>query len=109
VDYAGLAGVPVKQWEPTVAATVVGLASYNLWSAWQASAPSLAELRAAEPGDISARQKLLDANMTVGSLALVIGVTIAILTRDITVLLIMAVFFATLSYWHNAVLAAETR
>ena len=97
------------KWEPTAATAVVGIATYQLWNAWQSAAPSLAELRSAAPGDIGARQKLLDANLTVGSLALVIGVTLAILTRDLTALIIMIVFFATLSMWHNSILAAEPR
>jgi Flp pilus assembly protein TadB len=99
----------MNKWEPGAAAAVVGIASYNLWNAWQSTAPSLADLRKADPSDIGVRQKLLDANLTVGTLAFVIAVTLAILTKDITVCLIMAVFFITLTMWHNAVLNAEPR
>jgi hypothetical protein len=48
----------------------------------------------------------MDADLTVGSLALIIGVTFAVLSRDLTVLLIMVIVFGTLSLWHHQVLAA---
>lgn len=97
------------KWEPAAAAAVIGISSYQLWSAWNQSAPSLAEARAAMPGDITIRQRLLDANLTVGSLAFIIGVAIAILTRDITALVLMAAIFGTLSMWHYAILSADPR
>lgn len=101
------------RYEPAVAAAVVGAAGWQLWSAWNTNAPSLADCRAAAPQDtdahLSVKQRLLDADLTVGSLALIIGVSFAILSRDPTVLLIMIVIFGTLSLWHHSVLNADSR
>jgi hypothetical protein len=98
-----------RAYEPAVAAAVVGAAGWQLWQAWNTNAPSLAECRSAGPGTerhLDVRQHLMDADLTVGSLALIIGVTFAVLSRDLTVLLIMVIVFGTLSLWHHQVLAA---
>lgn len=102
----------MRAYEPAVAAAVVGAAGYQLWEAWGKNAPSLAECRAASPESpdhLAVRQRLMDADLTVGSLALIIGVTFAVLSRDLTVLLIMILVFGTLSVWHHQVLTAEAR
>ncbi len=99
----------MAKWEPGAAATVVGLASFQLYQAWNQNAPSLAECRSAEPGDITVKQKLVDADLTVGSVAIIVGVALAILTRDPTALILLMVIFGTLSLWSNQVLAAESR
>jgi hypothetical protein len=101
------------KYEPAVAAAVVGAAGWQLWSAWNTNAPSLADCRAAAPSDteahLSVKQRLMDADLTVGSLALIIGVSFALLSRDATVLLIMIFIFGTLSLWHHSVLEADAR
>jgi hypothetical protein len=100
------------KYEPAVAAAVVGAAGWQLWSAWNTNAPSLADCRAAPPSSadhLTVKQRLLDADLTVGSLALIIGVTFAVLSRDMSVLLIMVLIFGTLSLWHHQVLAADAR
>lgn len=99
----------MQKYEPQAAAAVVGLAAFELWKVWGSSAPSLADVRGAEPGDVGIRQRLMDADITVGSLAIIIGVTLAILMRDATALIIMIVIFGALSFFHHWVLAAETR
>jgi hypothetical protein len=99
----------VKQWEPQAAAAVVGLAAFELWKAWGDNAPSLSELRKAAPGDIGTAQRLSDANITVGSLALIIGVAFLILTRDFTVLLLLLAIFAALSWFHGSTLNSDPR
>lgn len=101
------------RYEPAVAAAVVGAAGWQLWQAWNQNAPSLADCRAAAPQDteahLSVKQRLLDADLTVGSLALIIGTTFAVLSKDMTVLLIMVIIFGTLSLWHHSVLEADSR
>ena len=97
------------KYEPQAAVAVVGLAAFELWKVWGSNAPSLAAVRAAPPGDDSIRQQLMDADITVGSLAVIIGVTFAILTKDMTALIIMLVMFGTLSFFHHWVLAADPR
>lgn len=99
----------MKTWETQAAAAVVGLAVFEFWKAWRDNAPSLSEVRSAEPGDVSTRQRLLDADITVGSLALIIGVTFAVLTKDVTVLIILLVIFGALSFFHHWTLDAESR
>lgn len=95
--------------ETGAATAVVGLAAYQLWDAWNKNAPSLAELRAAGGHDLGTAQQLLDAEMTVGTLAGIIGLTFLALTGRWNVLLIMVLIFATLSLWHHAVLNSDPR
>ena len=88
---------------------VIGAAAFSLWEAWGRNAPSLSEVRGADPGDIAIRQRMLDANITVGSMAVIIGVSFAVLTRDVTALVIMLVVFGSVSFLHSWMLAAEAR
>lgn len=99
----------MAKYEPQAAAAVVGLAAFELWKVWGNNAPSLSQVRAAPPGDDTIRQQLMDADITVGSLALIIGGTFAVLTRDMTALIIMLVMFGLLSFFHHWVLAADPR
>jgi hypothetical protein len=99
----------MQKWEPQAAVAVVGLAAVELWKLWGANAPSLADVRAAEPGCITTRQKLMDADITVGSMALIIGTALAVLTKDMTALILMLVIFAALSFLHHWIMAAESR
>jgi|GEM_PF-6390583 len=100
--------------EAPAAVAVVGLAGFQLWDAWMKNAPTLSECRAVT-GDrdstehVAVRQRWLDANMTVGSLAVIIGGVFWALTNDYTVLLIMVLIFGTLSLWHHSVLDADSR
>lgn len=100
--------------EAPAAVAVVGLAGFQLWDAWNKNAPSLAECRAANgnratESHVAVRQQWLDANLTVGSLALIIGGVFWALTGDPKVLLIMVLIFGTLSLWHHSVLDADPR
>lgn len=99
----------MSRYETPAAVAVVGLAGFQLWDAWNKNAPTLAACRAAGPDDTGTAQQLLDASLTVGSLALIIGVTFAVLTRDLTVLLIMMCIMGTLALWHYQVLTADKR
>jgi hypothetical protein len=99
----------MQKWEPQAAVAVVGLAAIELYKLWGSNAPSLADVRTAEPGCISTRQKLLDAEIQVGSMALIIGTVLAVLTRDMTALIVMLVIFAALSFLHHWIMAAESR
>jgi hypothetical protein len=99
----------VQKYEPQAAAAVVGLAAFELWKVWGNTAPTLADVRTVAPGDDTVRQHLMDADITVGSLAIIIGVTLAILMKDATALIIMMIIFGSLSFFHHWVLAAEPR
>lgn len=100
--------------EAPAAVAVVGLAGFQLWDAWNKNAPSLADCRAASADrttgeHVAVRQQWLDANLTVGSLAVIIGGVFWALTGEYTVLLIMVLIFGTLSLWHHSVLDADPR
>jgi len=99
----------MNKWEPQAAVAVVGLAAVELWKLWGSNAPSLAEVRAADPDDLNIRQRLMDSDITVGSMALIIGVALAILTHDMTALIVMIAVFAALSFFHHWIMAAESR
>jgi len=99
----------MARFDASTTATVIGLAGFQLLQAWNANAPSLAELRSAPPGDVSVKQKLMDADLMVGGLAVILGVTFAVLSHDSTALLVMIVIFGLVSGWHHSVLNAESR
>lgn len=96
--------------QPTVATAVIGLAAFELWKAYENTAPSLSECRETDYGDVdkfyNVKQRLLDADLSVGTIALVIGVTYAVLTRNMTVLVLMTVMLGVLSLWRHQVLNA---
>lgn len=93
----------------SAASAVIGVAAFQLWTVWNNNAPTLAEMREAEPGDITVKQKLLDAEISVGSLALIVGTAFTIMTKNYTALVIMLVVFGMLAIWAHQVLAAEPR
>lgn len=95
--------------EPSAAAAVIGVAVFELWEAYRSSAPSLAECRTAVPGDIRIRQQLMDADMTIGSLALIVGIAFAVMSKDTTVLIILLAVFGIASLWRHSILSAEPR
>lgn len=90
-------------WERGAAAAIVGLAVFQLCSLWRESAPSLSELRDSVPGDAT-HQTLQDADFTVGSLAAIAGVSMAVLTKDYTVLILLLASYGALTLWYHAVL-----
>lgn len=96
------------KWEPSAAA-LLGLAAFQISSTWNATAPSLSEIRAAQPGDVKIRQQLIDADMTVGTQAAIIGLVISVLTHDPSAVFILLGVFGALSAWNHAILAAESR
>jgi hypothetical protein len=98
--------------ETPAAVAVVGLAGFQLWDAWNKNAPTLSECRGVDPSGpehVAIKQRWLDANLTVGSLALIIGTVFWVLAGDFRVLLIMVLIFATLSLWHHSVIDADSR
>ena len=94
------------------AAAIVGLCTFQLWTAWNESAPSLADLRAAtsdksDADNTAMRQKLHDAVLTVGSLALVVGIAMGVFTRKLDTLILLASTLAILATWYYSILASE--
>lgn len=93
----------MQTWETGAAIGALGVLGFQLYDMWDKAAPSLEECRQALPGDFVVGQKLRDANVTVGSLALVIGLLIAALSRSITPLLVILIVFGAVSFWHHDV------
>lgn len=91
------------RYEQEAAVAVIGLASFQLLQAWNANAPTLSELRAAHPGDVGTKQRLMDADFMVGGLALIVGTAFAVLTRDATALIVLLVVFGLVSLWFHSV------
>lgn len=96
-----------SKYDVGTAATLVGLAGFQVWTAWNNSAPSFKELRKAPPGDLSTKQDLLDATLGVGVLALGLGITFAVMTKDYTAMIIMIGIIGALSIWSYQILEAE--
>ncbi len=96
-------------WEAQAASAVVGLAGFELWKLWSTTAPSLSDMRANARDDIAIRQRLLDAEMTVGALSLVLGTAFSVLLGNGTPLIIMVMMFATFSFMYRWILAADVR
>jgi len=99
----------MSKFDAATATGVIGLAGFQILQAWNANAPSLSDLRGAAPDDVSIRQRLHDADWMVGGLAVILGVTFAMLTHDSTALVVMLVMFGAVSLWHHSVLNAESR
>ncbi len=99
----------MSKYQPEIAASVLGVAAFELIRTWHDVAPELSELRGSEAGDLSMKQRLLDADILVGGVALVLGTAFAVLTRDITAMIIMLIIFALMSFWYHQVNLAEKR
>jgi hypothetical protein len=98
----------VSRFSPEITASVIGLAAFQLWQSWRDVAPSFQELRQAPGDDFDTRQRLMDADLSVGSLALIIGIAFGILSHDYTALILMLVIFGTLSLWSHQIQAAPS-
>lgn len=94
------------KFDQSAATAVVGLAVFQLWDVWHKNAPSLEECRRSHPADDGTRQGLLDAELTVGTLAVTTGSILAFLTHDVTALIIMVGIFAVLVFMHHWILAS---
>lgn len=93
--------------EPTAAVAVIGFATFELIKLWNDSTPSLKESRNAGRDDVAIRQQVFDADVLVGTLSVIIGVAYAVLTKDMTALIILLVMFGALSFYHHYLLNAE--
>lgn len=85
-------------------AALVGFAVWEAQRSYCAMAPTLTVLREALPGSGEYRQKILDADICVGGLALIAGGAAAWLAGSLIPLLLVAGAMMWLSYYHRAVL-----
>jgi len=98
----------MRRMEPVAAAALVGVALWELCRAYRETAPPLADLRNAHRDCVEHRQRLLDADLMVGGLALLAGATASWLTRSWVPLSIVVIGFAWVSGWHHLVLGSLT-
>jgi hypothetical protein len=92
------------------AVAVVGFATITVWESWQKTAPTLAELRGtskdkSDANNVAARQKLYDAELTIGSLVVIAGGSLAIVTKDYRIFALMVATFTLLAVWYHSILA----
>lgn len=97
----------MADWDKHAAIMLVGVAGFQVWDAWNKNAPTLQDVRKAPPGDDSIRQHMLDAEITVGSLAVILGLVFAVLTKDATALIVMVGIFTALVALHHWILASD--
>lgn len=84
-----------------------GIASFGVWqvyNAYTAGAPKLAALRAAPADDWLSRQQLWDADIMIGSMVAIAGVTCAVIARKVWPLALLALAFAVVVYYHHSAL-----
>lgn len=97
----------MSAWEASAAAAVIGLAGFQLLETWNANAPSLSDMRQADHSDNVTKTQLKDADFLVGGMALILGTTYAVLTKDGTALIVMLSIYGSVSLWWHAVARAE--
>lgn len=90
-------------------ASVSALIITEIWKAYENNAPSIADVRAADPDDLAMKQRLIDADFTIGSIGLAIGVIFAVKANDHTLIVIIAALLAALSWWRYEILEGEAR
>jgi hypothetical protein len=89
-----------------VGLAIVGFGVYEIAKLWQNTAPPLADLRSAHPGDLGSLQKLVDADVTVGLVTLLAAGAAFILTKNLGVALLTLCTFGVLSGYYHGVRAA---
>lgn len=84
-----------------------GIASFGVWqvyNAYTSGAPKLAALRAAPADDWLTRQQLWDADIMVGSMVAIAGVTCAVIARKVWPLALLALAFTVVVYYSHSAL-----
>lgn len=92
---------------PNLIVGVFGLGAIQLASLYEATAPSLKEMRGSDPDSIIAKQQLLDANIIVGSFTLVLAGLAYYATKQVTPPLLFIGAVGGAMVWRYMVLYAE--
>lgn len=90
--------------EPHLLVGVFGLGAISLAAYYENVAPSLAECRDVIPGDDTTRQHLMDANLQVGSLALLVGALGWIGTKSVAPFVLSIGVISTVALWRYLIL-----
>ena len=88
-------------------ATVSSFVIFNVWQIYENNVPSIADLRAAAPGDTQMKQRMIDADMSIGSVALAIGLVFAYKAHDPSIVLIIIALLGALSWWRHEILEGD--
>lgn len=96
----------IPKLEESAAYGVVGFSVVQILSTYQSTAPKLADVRNAPPGDHSTAQLLLDADVFGGILVFIIGGTGAVLTRKMLPLVLAAAGLLMISLYYRSVAAS---
>lgn len=100
--------------KPTVDVAVVALLSFAVWEtrkAYNDAVPPLSDLRSASPGSAQHfvnAQHLLDADMTVGLVAIIAGISASLFMRSFLPILLVGGTYGALCFYHHAVLSAPS-
>lgn len=86
------------------AAAIAGFSVWQMYEAYSRNAPDLTTLRKAQ-NDPAVLQDLVDADVTVGLVAVVAGGAASWLSRSLTPLIIVVAAFGTVALYHHLILA----
>lgn len=93
--------------EAGAAVGIVGFAIFSLHSQYSSVAPKLSELRNTHSEDIETAQQLMDADFSVGMLALAAGASISIISRSWEPFIMIGGGFLLVSYLYHSVFVAN--
>lgn len=91
--------------------TLLGFAIWETHKAYREAAPDLSDLRKCPPGTadyVSHRQSLVDADVTVGLVALGAGLAAAYLTHRIEPLVFVMATLGTVAWYHHSILGSPS-
>lgn len=91
---------------PGVMVAVLGLTVVGLVQVYVEVAPSLVDVRAADPGSVAMRQHLMDADYLVGGLALLLAAVSSVYLRDPLPAALVGIAVGGTAWWHHDVLAS---
>lgn len=96
----------VDKFDLSTGTALVGAAIFQVHSQYTSHAGSLSDTRQAAPGDMSARQRVLDADVLTGGLVLLVGGSLTVLTRSATPFIVAAAGFLLISMYYHAALVS---
>lgn len=89
---------------------VVAVLGFSIWEvhkAYTAAVPGMTTLRECDPNDKGTLlQHLVDADITVGGVAILAGLAASVMTRSLVPLILIGGTYGILAYYHHAVLSA---
>lgn len=88
-------------------AATLGFTTMEMVKLWQNAAPTLEEVRAADPGDIMIEQRFMDANHLVAGIALMVGGAVSWLSKSWLPLLLALGSASFISWWFRQVLYSD--